>query len=123
MFSGDAPRLNAEQTDGKFTSDKSIYWNPKQRENIVFTEYDFNEWKSITKQDLHSVIADPCFTNVERHDFSFPTDSAAVSIGIPQPGKYGPKARPVVFDDIPKTPTGFVLPIYDKKRAMACKNK
>ena len=109
-WENDSPLLGLNWTDGKFTCDKNIYWNPKQKENIMFLEYDFQQWKSVTKQDLHSVIADPCFTNVEWHDFSFPADSPAASIGIPQPGKYGPKERSAILDGVPLVPTGFVLP-------------
>ena len=109
-WENDSPLLGSNWKDDQFQMDNNVYWNPKQRENIKFLEMSFDQWQAEKKKDLHSVIADPCFANPAQGDFSFPTDSPAAKIGVPQPGSYGPKVRPTILDDIPAPGAGFVLP-------------
>lgn len=93
-----------------FMTDFNVYWNPKMREAISFDGKSFAEWKTATGQDAHSIIADPQFTNVEDHDFSFPPDSPAAQIGIALPTQFGPSEPVTLLDSVPAPSAGFVLP-------------
>jgi len=62
------------------TSDKNCYWDTRTRD-IRFGKLSFAEWQKSGK-DLHSIIADPGFTDPENFDFRLKRLSVARKIGF-----------------------------------------
>lgn len=70
----------------------NLYWN--QAGEVSFNGLTMDEWRSATGKDIGSVIADPCFKDIEASDFTIVDTKAAESIGfVPfdysQSGVYG----------------------------------
>lgn len=72
--------LGSTWKNGKYGMDKNCYWDASGRE-ITFAGKSFTEWKE-AGYDVHSVIADPGFTDIENRDFALSTDSPAVELGF-----------------------------------------
>ena len=59
-------------------SDHNLYWNPV---NPKWAQ-DFLANQRAKGNELHSVFADPGFTDPKANDFTFSSDSPAVALGI-----------------------------------------
>lgn len=87
--------LGSTWQNGKYVMDKNCYWDASGRE-VSFAGKPFAEWQQ-AGYDVHSVIADPGFADIENRNFALSPDSPAVKLGF-QPidlsgvGLYGDEA-------------------------------
>jgi hypothetical protein len=87
-------RLAAGESPGDW--DQNLYWHAAGPEALRFYSRDFAEWQSIGL-DRRSRIADPRFTDPDRHDFRLQRSSPALALGfqpldLSRAGLYGDAA-------------------------------
>ena len=67
------------------SSDYNLFYNPNMKfEDVRWgnKSITFDEWKKTTCNDVHSVYADPMFTDVKAHDFTLKPGSPALAMGF-----------------------------------------
>ncbi|MBM3472538.1 MAG: right-handed parallel beta-helix repeat-containing protein [Armatimonadetes bacterium] len=74
------PLLAGNWSNNQFRLDRNLYWQAAGQP-IDFAGKTFDEWKA-AGQDEHSLIADPLFVDVEKHDFRLKPDSPALKLGF-----------------------------------------
>jgi hypothetical protein len=84
-------RLAAKEPLGDW--DENLYWHTGETDELRFYRRSFSEWQALGL-DQHSLVADPLFLNVARHDFRLRTGSPAHKLGfqpfdITRAGLYG----------------------------------
>ncbi len=72
--------LGSTWKNGKYVMDKNCYWDASGRE-ITFAGKSLAEWQQ-TGYDVHSVIADPGFADIENRNFTLTEESPAVKLGF-----------------------------------------
>jgi Right handed beta helix region len=65
------------------TWDDNIYWDTRGPDRVRFFNHSFSEWQRLGL-DQHSVIADPGFEDLAKHDFRLKSDSPALARGFHQ---------------------------------------
>lgn len=86
--------ISAHLKKGIFRSDANLFWdisgNPllsgagRHKEDAAWylaDEITMEEWKDLG-QDIHSIIADPCFKDIANYDFTLMEDSPALALGF-----------------------------------------
>ena len=66
---------------GQHQFDYNCYWNPTGKPPVFPGGLNFKQWQA-TRQDVHSIFADPKFFDAERFDFRLKPDSAALKLGF-----------------------------------------
>lgn len=61
-----------------FKSDENLYWNT--RGEVTWNDTTFVKWQKQTGKDLHSIIADPQFKDIENGDYTIGNTEAAEKI-------------------------------------------
>jgi hypothetical protein len=100
---------------GAYAFDRNLYWNPNTN-CVMFHTWTFAEWQARGK-DVHSLLADPLFTDPARGDFTLKPGSPAEKIGF-VPFDWRKAGRlthadaphvlaPRAFPPAPKTPPDF----------------
>jgi len=74
------PLLAGNWSDNHFRLDRNLYWQAAGQP-IDFAGKSLQEWQA-AGQDQHSLIADPLFVDVEKHDFRLQPDSPALKLGF-----------------------------------------
>lgn len=64
-----------------FIADNNLYWDTRSK-NIKFYKMNFNEWKTKTGKDKHSIVSDPMFVNPDNFDFRFKNTKNIKKIGF-----------------------------------------
>lgn len=64
-----------------FVSDYNLFLDDSDSKFQVGTSYNFNNWKSNTGDDIHSIIGDPLFVNSAGGDYSLSKNSPAINTG------------------------------------------
>ncbi len=72
--------LGSNWSDDKYKLDYNLYWNT-HGEPVMFKEWTFDEWQK-RGQDMHSLIADPLFTDPGNGDFTLDPESPALELGF-----------------------------------------
>ncbi len=103
-----SPLLGSNWQDNEYTMNKNIYWNPNHE--IKFAGLTFEQWKGKKGQDKDSMITDPLFRDVEKHDFRLSPDSPALKLGfLPIEGPFGPHDKANILNTLPEPPVAFPL--------------
>ena len=76
----EGPLLGSNWSEQHYNLDYNLYWNASGRA-VTFAGMDFNAWK-LTGQDVHSLIADPQFTDPANRVFTLKKDSPAYKLGF-----------------------------------------
>lgn len=99
--------LGSNWSNGNFRNFQNCYWDTSNAP-IAFAGKTLEQWQA-EGQDVHSVIADPMFENVEARDFRLKPDSPAIQLGfqpidISRAGLYGDEEwvnKPKTIERIP----------------------
>lgn len=67
--------------NGDYKVDYNVYWTTAKA-TPLFDRRDFAEWRETSKQDQHSLLADPRFVDAEHRDFRLQPDSPAAKLGF-----------------------------------------
>lgn len=62
-------------------SDSNLYWDSRTKD-IKFLNYSFDSWKKVTGKDIHSIIADPFFTDPDKENYTFKNTKNITRIGF-----------------------------------------
>jgi parallel beta-helix repeat protein len=69
----------------RLISDLNLFWDISGKQVISSRNgaqtFDFSDWRKLG-QDLHSIIADPCFKDLKKFDFTLMDDSPALGLGF-----------------------------------------
>jgi len=101
----DADLLGSNWKDDQYKLDYNLYYRTDGKP-ILFKDWSFDEWKK-RGQDIHSLIADPLFCDVEHSDFSLQPESPAFRLGFQQINmtSVGPRTWPEEVKEISITST------------------
>lgn len=80
VYWSESPLLGSNWSDDKYKLDYNLYWNTRG-EPVMFKKWTFDEWQK-RGQDVHSLIADPLFTDPGNGDFSLKPESPALKLGF-----------------------------------------
>ncbi|MBQ2684442.1 MAG: right-handed parallel beta-helix repeat-containing protein [Thermoguttaceae bacterium] len=109
-WDSDAELLSGPWIEGDIQMNHNIYWNTAAKENLMFKELSFAQWRKLGR-DTDALLADPRLRDPAHGDFTLEEDSPAADFGIEVLEHYGPAARPTICDDIPAPGACFPLPV------------
>jgi len=84
-FSQQVPLLINSEHQNSIVSDYNILWGIDSSRMVIRKDQQISlkSWRSYTKNDLHSVAADPGFVSLDSADFRLSESSPAVDAGMP----------------------------------------
>jgi parallel beta-helix repeat protein len=62
-------------------ADSNIYYDTRTKD-VRFGSMNLQQWQQATGKDLHSIIADPQFTDAAGHDFTFRSKGTIIKVGF-----------------------------------------
>ena len=109
-WENESPLLGSNWKDDNFVLDHNLYYNPNHKDFNCYG-MSFDQWKKKRGKDLHSIVADPLFTDAAKKDFRLKPESPAFKLGFKQiTGPFGPARKCPLLEDMPEPPVAFPLP-------------